>query len=35
MGQSRTVAPVGSIKDKILERAIDIVDESMKGHDGE
>jgi hypothetical protein len=33
--QARTASPVGSVKAKVLERAIGIVEESMKGHDGE
>ena len=28
-------APVGTIRDKVLQKAIGIVEDSMKGHDGE
>jgi hypothetical protein len=27
-------APVGTIRDKVLQKAIGIVEDSMKGHDG-
>jgi hypothetical protein len=30
--QTRAVAPAGSVKDKVLERALVIVEESIKGH---
>jgi hypothetical protein len=27
-------APVGTVRDKVLQKAIGIVEDSMKGHDG-
>ena len=30
--QTRIAAPAGSVKDKVLQRALGIVEESIKGH---